>query len=239
MLPANACFRRNASHILRCLCLHLGLLAAFWPCVAPEAALAAQDSPPRSPSTSAITSPPNQLKPQGHKPHKASKKNRQAESLFVLNTLSGQRIADADFRGRPILLVFGYTFCPDACPTGLQNLSRILDLLGSDADKVHAVFVTLDPERDTEAKLKDYLKNFHPSIVGLRGSPEQTAAAAKALRVHYAKAESVGDDDYELDYAPVLTIIDANGKLAESLDDEQAPEDLLKVAQKYIPVTSR
>lgn len=225
--PSIALFRRA-------LRLKLWLFVLFALCAWQAQALAESVSPHSSPSTSEITSTPNRLKPQAKKSHKKGKVDG---PLFNLTDLNGRPVTDADFRGKPILLVFGYTFCPDACPTGLQNLSRILDLLGDDSDKIHALFITLDPERDTEAKLMDYLSNFHPSIVGLRGSPEQTAAAAKALRVTYAKAESVGDHDYEMDYSPILTILDAHGRLAESLNDEQSPEDMLKTAQKYMSAT--
>lgn len=225
-------FRENAERFRNVLFVSLLLFPALYLCPS-QIALAIEPAPTSNLSSSSTITLASTAKK--HSIHKARKKNKAEAPLFDLTNLHGQRVTNADLRGKPVLIVFGYTFCPDACPTGLQNLSRLLDLLGDQSAQVHAVFITLDPERDTVDKLKDYLNNFHPSIIGLRGTQEQTAAAAKALHVKFSKAESVGDADYEMDYPAILTVIDANGGLADTLDDEQSPEDLLKALQKYIP----
>ncbi|MER2520680.1 MAG: SCO family protein [Bdellovibrionales bacterium] len=214
------------------ICVSFLILAVFMLGCSPS--LAATPAASSSSSSTITATAPSSSKATSS--YKARKKAKPIAPLFDMTDLNGARVTDTSLRGKPVLVVFGYTFCPDACPTGLQNLSRLLDLMGESANKVHAVFITLDPDRDSEAKLKDYLMNFHPSILGLRGTPAQTAAAAKALHVTFAKAEAVGEQDYEMDYSPVLTVIDAEGRVAEALDDENAPEELLKILQKHIPL---
>jgi protein SCO1/2 len=108
---------------------------------------------------------------------------------FHLIDDSGHAVTDADYRGRWMLVFFGYTNCPDECPLTLQKIAAALNDLGPLADKVAPLFSTVDPARDTPARLASYLKNFDPRIVGLTGSDEQIAAAAKAYRVYYAPAE--------------------------------------------------
>jgi protein SCO1/2 len=111
---------------------------------------------------------------------------------FALVDSEGRAVTDADFRGRFMLVYFGFTYCPDVCPTSLTYIAQALDRLGPDADKVVPVFITVDPERDTPEQLKEYVRHFHPKLVGLTGTPEQIAAAAKAYRVYFAKARVPG-----------------------------------------------
>ena len=109
---------------------------------------------------------------------------------FSLVGADGKTVTDADFRGRYMLVFFGFTHCPDICPAELQVIAQALDKLGDKAKKVVPVFITLDPERDTPQAMADYVKSFGPNFVGLTGSPEAIAAAAKAYRVAYAKVET-------------------------------------------------
>src|SRR5690606_11015171 len=99
---------------------------------------------------------------------------------FALTDHTGERVTDQDFRGRYMLVYFGYTWCPDVCPTELQVISSALDELGDKAAQIRPIFITVDPERDTVAQMADYVANFHPSFVGLTGSSEEVAAVAKA-----------------------------------------------------------
>src|SRR5438445_10663539 len=106
---------------------------------------------------------------------------------FRLINQDGQTVTDQDFRGRPFLAFFGFTHCPDVCPTTLFEVSEIFRNLGPDADRVSALFITVDPERDTPTALKDYLSSFDPHLVGLTGDPSAVAAVAKAYRVYFKK----------------------------------------------------
>ena len=109
---------------------------------------------------------------------------------FSLVGTDGKTVTDADFRGRYMLIFFGFTHCPDICPAELQVIAQALDKLGDKGKKVVPVFVTLDPERDTPQVMGEYVKSFGPNFVGLTGSPEAIAAAAKSYRVAYAKVEN-------------------------------------------------
>ncbi len=109
---------------------------------------------------------------------------------FSLIDQTGKRVTDADFRGRYMLVYFGYTYCPDVCPTGLSVMSQALDILGPKGERVQPIFITVDPERDTPEVMADYVANFHPRLIGLTGSPDEIRAAAKAYRVYYEKVYS-------------------------------------------------
>src|ERR671931_247225 len=106
---------------------------------------------------------------------------------FRLVNQDGQTVTDQDFKGRPFLVFFGFTHCPDVCPTTLFEVSEILRALGPDADRTRALFITVDPERDTPTVIKDYLSSFDPHLSGLTGDPAAIAAVAKAYRVYFKK----------------------------------------------------
>ena len=107
---------------------------------------------------------------------------------FTLTDQDGKKVSEKDFLGKYMLVFFGYTYCPDICPTELQVMTAALDSMGPEAEKIQPVFVSVDPERDTPEVLKSYVENFGPRLVGLTGTPEEIAAVAKAYRVYYAKA---------------------------------------------------
>lgn len=130
---------------------------------------------------------------------------------FTLVDASGAEVTDASFRGRWMLLFFGYTFCPDVCPTELQTVAAALERLGPLAERVAPVFVTIDPERDTPAAVGEYVKLFDERIVGLSGSKEQVAAAARAYRVYFAKARSKDAADYLMDHSAFVYLIGPDG----------------------------
>ena len=135
---------------------------------------------------------------------------------FTLTDHNGKRVTDQDFRGKYILIFFGFTFCPDVCPSELQVMSAALDELGPEADKIQPVFITIDPERDTPEAMKIYVSNFHPRMVGLTGSPEDIAAVAKAYRVYYAKAKGTEDKpDYLMDHSTILYLMGPDGKFVK------------------------
>lgn len=146
---------------------------------------------------------------------------------FTLTDQTGKTVTDADFRGRHMLIYFGYTFCPDVCPTELATMARALDALGPPADRVAPLFISVDPRRDTVAHMADYVALFHPKLVGLTGTPEQVAAAAKAYRVYYAKAGDTSGDDYLMDHSSFIYWMGPDGKFvavfpAGTTSDEMA-----------------
>lgn len=147
------------------------------------------------------------------------------KGIFTLTDPTGATVTEATYHGKYLLVYFGYTYCPDLCPTALQNITETLDALGPDAGRVQALFVTVDPARDTPDKLKEYTASFHPGITGLTGTPRQIAAAAEAFGVSFHKAEMVNDEDYVMDHTTFIYILDPEGKPVTSLDMEEADPD--------------
>ena len=132
---------------------------------------------------------------------------------FTLPDATGKPRSLKDFQGKAVVVFFGYTQCPDVCPTTLSELAAVKKLLGADGDKVQGVFVTIDPERDTPDVLKAYMANFDPTFVALRGTPEQTAAIAKDFKVYYKKNESKTPGTYTMDHSAASFVYDAQGRL--------------------------
>jgi len=135
---------------------------------------------------------------------------------FSLVTHTGRRVSDLDLRGRPYALFFGFTHCPEICPTALFELSQVLGELGSEADELKVFFVTVDPERDTRDLIATYLSSFDPRIVGLRGSPDETARAAGAFKATYRKVETEGS--YTMEHTALVFLIDADGRYFDRID---------------------
>lgn len=150
---------------------------------------------------------------------------------FRLTTLSGRDVTMADYRGKWLLIYFGYTFCPDVCPATLSELGDALKALGPRASKVHVLFVTLDPTRDKTPVLARYLKAFDPRIDGLRGDPEETEDAAKSFHVYY-RLRSVGHGEYAVDHSSYVYVFDPQGRfvkvLAPDAPGHKIAEDLKK-----------
>ena len=143
---------------------------------------------------------------------------------FRLTAGDGRTVTDADFRGRWMLVYFGYTHCPDACPTALQDMANAVDALGPDAArKVALLFITIDPERDTPALIQDYVSAFNAPITALSGTPEQIAAAARAYRVYYAKHPR-DDGGYDMDHSSIIYLMDPAGKLVGNFTHETPPD---------------
>ena len=146
----------------------------------------------------------------GHKPEQSSSSSAQIGGPFTLMDTSGRTVTDRTYRGKWMLIYFGYTFCPDACPTALNNMSIALQKLGPEADKIQPLFITVDPKRDTVQVMAEYLKSFDPRTIGLTGSQAQTDAAAKAYRVYVAPQKSDGDD-YLVDHSAAIYLMDPGG----------------------------
>ncbi len=151
---------------------------------------------------------------------------------FTLIDHNGKTVTDANFRGRYMLVFFGYTFCPDVCPTALQTITEAMDLLGAKADKVQPVFISVDPERDTPKVLKSFMENFHPRMIGLTGSSEQVAAVAKIYRLYYAKASD--EDDYLIDHQAFIYLMGPDGKIITYFPHGIAPDAIATKVRKHL-----
>jgi protein SCO1/2 len=133
---------------------------------------------------------------------------------FNLIDQTGKHVTDKDYRGKYMLVFFGYTNCPDICPAGLQVMSAALDKLRHRADDIVPIFITLDPGRDTPEKMASYVKSFHPRLVGLTGSDGEVAAAAKAYRVYYQKvADDKDPSQYSIDHSAIFYLMGKDGTL--------------------------
>ena len=130
-----------------------------------------------------------------------------------LTDQDGRARSLADFKGKVLVVFFGYTQCPDVCPTTMAEVAEVKRSLGADGDNVQGIFVTLDPERDTAQLLKAYVSSFDPSFVALRGSAEQTQAAAKEFKVFFAKMPGKTAESYTLDHTAASFIFDTQGRV--------------------------
>lgn len=142
---------------------------------------------------------------------------------FGMTATDGRHIGPDELRGRPYVLFFGYTFCPDVCPMTLSVLAERIDALGPRADDLQVVFVTVDPERDTAAHLAEYLDWVGPNVIGLRGTEAQTAATARAFRATYDKVPLEGGQ-YLMDHTAALYLMDASGAFFDKLDCRADPD---------------
>jgi len=142
---------------------------------------------------------------------------------FHLEDQNGRPVSDEDMKGRPFLVFFGFTHCPDVCPTTLFDISEVLKRLGKDADRTGALFITVDPERDTPAVLKDYLSNFDPHLRGLTGDASAVEAALRAYRV-YAKKVPLSGGDYTMDHTAVVYLMDKDGRFVAPFNLKRTPQ---------------
>jgi protein SCO1/2 len=151
---------------------------------------------------------------------------------FNLVDQSGKPISDQDFKGKPFLVFFGYTHCPDVCPTTLFEVSEVLRALGPDANRTAALFVTVDPERDTAASMNDYLSSFDPHLRGATGNAEQIAAIERAYRV-YAKKVPSGNDDYSMDHTALVYLMDKQGRFVAPFSLKRTPAEAAADLRRY------
>lgn len=148
---------------------------------------------------------------------------------FTLTDQTGATRTEKDLLGQPSVIYFGYTYCPDVCPTELVNIVGALDQLGPKSKQVRAVFITIDPERDTQKAMADFVDNLGGGLIGLTGTPEQVAAAARSYRVYYQKGKPKADGAYTVDHSGFVYIMDRQGRYAAHLGPNAAPE---KIAEK-------
>ncbi len=149
------------------------------------------------------------------------------ERVFTLQTVEGKPFRAADLAGKPYLVFFGFTHCPDVCPTALFELTGLLKDIGPAADRITPLFISIDPERDTAELLKLYMTSFDPRIIALRGDAEQTKAAADAFSAFFKKVQTASDS-YTMDHTAGLFLIRADGRLQGMLDMHEPRETQLQ-----------
>jgi len=152
---------------------------------------------------------------------------------FKLIDQNGQTLTDQDLRGHPFLVFFGFTHCPDVCPTTLFEVSEILRALGPDADRTRALFITVDPERDTAPIMKDYLSSFDPHLLGGTGDPAAIAAVAKAYRVYYKKVP-LDEGGYTMDHTAIVYLMDKNGRFVAPFSLKRTTEAAAADLRRYL-----
>ncbi len=153
---------------------------------------------------------------------------------FSLTDQSGQTVTEKSLQGRPTIIFFGYTHCPDVCPTSLFEMSEVLRAMGKDADRVNAYFVSVDPERDTVAVMKDYLSSFDPRMKGLTGDPAMIAKVLSEFRVYAKKVPSKDGDDYTMDHTALIYLMDKNGHFVAPFNLKQTPEAAAADLKRYL-----
>lgn len=154
---------------------------------------------------------------------------------FSLIDHHGKEVSEKSYQDKFKLIYFGYTFCPDVCPTELQVISSALDILGDKAKLIQPLFVSVDPERDTVAILAEYVTNFHSSFVGLTGTPDQVKSAAQVYRVYYSKAKSeASDKDYLMDHSSIIYLMNKQGEFVKHFNFGVNPTELAAEIEKLL-----
>jgi protein SCO1/2 len=152
---------------------------------------------------------------------------------FTLTDQTGRQRSDSEFRGKLMVVYFGYTYCPDICPTDLMAITQALDALGPAAEGVQPVFITIDPERDTKV-LAEYVSAFHRSLVGLTGSPEEIRKVANAYKAFYVKVQDERSGEYSIDHAGVIYLMGRNGEYLGFMPPQTNPDRLTEILRKNL-----
>ncbi|SHK82041.1 protein SCO1/2 [Bradyrhizobium lablabi] len=152
---------------------------------------------------------------------------------FTLTDQTGSKRSDTEFRGKLMIVYFGYTYCPDVCPADLMAITQALDALGAAAEGIQPIFITIDPERDTKG-LADYVAAFHHSLIGLTGSPDEIRKVANAYKAFYAKVPDERTGEYSIDHAGVIYLMGRDGEYLGFMPPQTNPDRLTEVLRKYL-----
>lgn len=153
---------------------------------------------------------------------------------FNLTDQNGKAVTEKDYAGQYKLVYFGFTMCPMICPTGLQKIAKALDAAGSTGEKVHPILITVDPERDTPAVMKDYVAQFHPRLTGLTGTKEQIEAVEKSYRVFAAKTQDEKMSDYTMDHSAFTYLMGPNDELIAIYRSEDTADFIAEDLKKKV-----
>lgn len=137
---------------------------------------------------------------------------------FTLTDQNGRRVSNTDFAGRPLVVFFGFTYCPDVCPTTLTDLTAVMEKIGDAADKIQVLFISVDHERDRPGTLKPYMESFDPRFLALTGTSNEIRAVAKAYRVYYKKVMQEGEDSYTMDHTATVFLLDSSHRFVGTVD---------------------
>jgi protein SCO1/2 len=152
---------------------------------------------------------------------------------FKLTDQNGRTVTEADFKGKPFLVFFGFTHCPDVCPIALFDMSEAFRRLGPDAEKMSALFISVDPARDTPEKLKDYLQSFHSRISALTGTQAEIDAVTKAYKA-YAKKVPLDGDEYTMDHTAIVYLMDREGRFVAPFNLKRPADEAAKDLRRYL-----
>jgi protein SCO1/2 len=153
---------------------------------------------------------------------------------FTLTDQDGKQITDADLKGKPFLVFFGYTHCPDVCPTTLFDISEVMRALGPDADRTEALFISVDADRDTPAVLKDYLSSFDPHVRGATGNQGELDKVEKGYRVYAKKVPTGKDGDYSMDHSAIVYLMDKDGHFVAPFRLDRKPQASAAELRNYL-----
>ncbi len=153
---------------------------------------------------------------------------------FTMTDHNGKTVTEKDFAGQYRLIFFGFTYCPAICPTELAKITKVMQLLGDKAKDVHPIYVTVDPERDTPAKMKNYVEMFHPSITGLTGTAEQTKAITKAYKIYYAKVDDPKLSEYTMDHSSFTYFLGPDDRLLHIFKLPDTAEQMADIVSRWI-----
>lgn len=157
---------------------------------------------------------------------------------FELVDQNGQTVTEADFAGRYMLVFFGFTYCPDVCPTALWEVTQALDMLEEaapdKAEQVVPIFITVDPERDDSEAMKSYISHFHPSMMGLTGTPEQIANVAREYRAYYKRVDDASASTYLMDHSSFIYVMSPAGEFITSFTHQTPPEEMSSQLEKMV-----
>jgi protein SCO1 len=153
---------------------------------------------------------------------------------FALTTHTGVAVTDKTYEGQYTLLYFGYTFCPDVCPLGLMLMQDVMERLGPDAADIQPLFITVDPERDTPAVLKDFIEPFHPRLIALTGTPEAVAEVAAAYKMYYRRADFEGVEGYGIDHMNIFYLMGPDGTYVAHFLSPTSPKDVAESIRSHL-----
>lgn len=153
---------------------------------------------------------------------------------FTLVDHTGRLRSDTEFRGKLMLIYFGYTYCPDVCPTDLMAISEAIDSLGTAGETIQPIFITIDPERDTVAHLAEYVSAFHPRLIGLTGAVEQIRAVALSYKAYHAKVKDERGEDYAIEHTGVIYVVGRSGQYLGFIPPQTTPDRLIEILQRQL-----